>query len=81
MRIFKWKKKWKRKKYYKTGKLKFDGEYLNGTKYNGKGYDINGNIILDLENGKGKEYYKFNMVKFEGQYFNGKRWNGKLYQY
>ena len=35
----------KGKKYYKNGKLKFEGEYSNGMKWNGKGYDINNNIV------------------------------------
>ena len=31
----------------------FEGEYLNGHKWNGKGYDINKNIINEIKNGKG----------------------------
>ena len=33
-------------KEYDGGILRFEGEYLNGNKWNGKGYDINNNIIF-----------------------------------
>ena len=47
-------------------------------KYNGKGYDGNGNIIYELKNGNGKvkEYKKGELI-FEGEYLNGIKWNGK----
>ncbi len=32
-------KKGKRKEYYLNRKLKFEGEYSNGKRWNGKGYD------------------------------------------
>ena len=56
--------KGKGKEYYKNGKLKFEGEYLNG-KRNGKGkeYDSNGHLIFEGEYsygtiyGEGKLYY------------------------
>ena len=41
------------KKYYNSGELKFEGEYLFDKKWNGKGYDKNGNIIYELNNGNG----------------------------
>ena len=34
----------KGKEYYYNDNLKFDGEYLDGNKWNGKGYNINGII-------------------------------------
>ena len=72
----------KGKEYYDTGKLKFTGEYINGNKIKGKGYDYQGNIILEIKrNGKGKEYYSDGKLKFEGQYINGKRWNGKVFNH
>ena len=45
--------------YYKNGKIKFEGEYLYDKIWNGKGYDINGNLLFKLKNGNGKviEYY------------------------
>ena len=47
----------KYKEYYENDKLKFEGEYLNGKKWNGKEYDINNNIY-EIKDGKGsiKEY-------------------------
>ena len=44
-------------KEYDYGELKFEGEYLNGKKWNGKG----------------KEYYDDGKIKFEGEYLNGKK--------
>ena len=44
-------------------------------KWNGKGYDENGNIIYELnnENGKVKEYYYNEILKYEGEYLNRKK--------
>ena len=68
----------------------FDGEYLNGKRWNGKGkeYYKGDNIIIEGEykNGIliGKEYYIKELV-YEGNFQNGKRfgkgkqyWNNKL---
>ena len=51
-------------------------------KFNGKGYDEDGNIIYELINGNGKvkEYLNGDLI-FEGEYLNGKRWNGKGIEY
>jgi len=56
------------------GKLKFEGEFLNGKKWNGKGYNKEGKIDYEINkgNGKIKEYYDNGGLKFEGQYLNGK---------
>ena len=62
------------------GKLEYEGEYLNGKKWNGKGYDEKGNIIYELKNGNGniKEYNdEYGYLEFEGEYLNGKKWTGK----
>ena len=72
-----------RGKEYSYGKLKFEGEYLNGKKWNGKGYNKKNEIIFELKNGKGfvKEYDNgANYLKFEGEYLNGER-NGKGKEY
>ena len=64
-------------------KLEYEGEYLFDKKWNGKGYDENGNIIYELINGTGKvkEYSWIDgNLKFEGEYLNGKR-NGKGREY
>ena len=55
--------------------MEYEGEYLFDKKFNGKGYDENGNIIYELINGNGKvkEYYNSGALKFEGEYLNGKR--------
>ena len=39
--------------YYSKGKLKFEGEYLNGKRWNGKGYNIDGNMEFKIKDGKG----------------------------
>jgi len=68
------------KEYYDEGKLKFEGQYLNGKK-TGKGKEYNSyNYKLEFEgeyldgkrNGKGKEYWN-DILKFEGEYLNGKK--------
>ena len=68
----------KGKEYDWNCQLKFEGEYLNGEKWNGNGYN-NNNIIYSLKDGKGliKEYNWYGKLKFEGEYLNGERWNGK----
>ena len=47
----------KGKEYYDDGKLKFEGEYLNG-KRNGKGKEYD---------------YDYGKIEFEGEYLNGER--------
>ena len=66
--------------YYYNGQIKFEGIYLLGLKFKGKGYDIHGKIIYELEDGKGdiKEVNIYNDIIFEGEYPNGK---GKEYYY
>ena len=66
----------------------FEGEYLNGYKYNfiGKEY-VNRSLIFEGEyidikrNGKGKEYNALGQLKFEGEYLNDKEWIGTGYDY
>ena len=56
--------------------MEYDGEYLFYKKWNGKGYDKNGNVVYELINGNGKikEYHLFSeKLLFEGEYLNGKR--------
>ena len=38
--------------------LIFESEYYKGKRWNGKGYDANGNVVYELKDGKGyvKEY-------------------------
>ena len=63
------------KEYYKNDKLRFEGEYLNRKKWNGKWYNMNGNMEYEIKDGKGniKEYDYGGMLEFEGEYINGER--------
>ena len=69
-------------KEYKYDKKIFEGEYLNGKKWNGKGFDLDNNIVYELKNGKGflKEYNFNNILIFEGEFLNGEK-NGKGTEY
>ena len=60
---------------FNYNQLKFEGEYLNGKKWDGKGYDRNNNIIYEMKNGKGhiKEYNYKNKLIFEWR----KEWKRK----
>ena len=62
--------------------MEYEGEYSYDKKWNGKGYDENGNIIYELINGnaKVKEYDYHGKLEFEGEYLNGQR-NGKGKEY
>ena len=72
-----------RKRIYYYGKLRFEGEYNNMRKWNGKGKEYDNNCELKFEgeylneerNGKGTQYFD-GMVYFEGEFKNGKFWNG-----
>jgi len=72
----------KGKEYYENGNLMFEREYINGKRRNGKGYNIDGIIDIEIKegNGKGKEYYSKGVLQFEGEYINGER-NGKGKEY
>jgi len=73
----------KGKEYYKNHNLKFEGEYFKNKRWNGKGYDLNNNIIYELQDGKGyvKEYSdEDETIEFEGEYLNGEK-NGKGKEY
>ena len=68
----------------KEEKLEYEGEYLFNKKWNGKGYDKNGNVIYELINGNGlgKEYDYYGNLIYEGEYLNGqKNGKGKEYDY
>ena len=72
----------KGKEYDYNEKIIFEGEYLNGNRWNGIGYDGQGNKIYELKGGYGiiKEYNICNILIYEGEYSNGKR-NGKGKEY
>ena len=48
----------KGKEYNSKGNIRFEGEFLNGIKWNGKGYNENNEIDYEIKNGTGliKEY-------------------------
>ena len=60
-------------KEFVYGMLEFEGEYLFNKKWNGKGYDEEGNIICEFKNGNGKvkEYDDYGHLEFKGEYLNG----------
>ena len=72
----------KGKFYFLHNKLEFEGEYLYDKKWNGKGFDIDGKLIYELNNGNGKfiEYDNNGKKLFEGEYLEGvKHGKGKEY--
>ena len=52
----------------------FEGEFKNGIKWNGKGYNENNEIEYEIKNGTGKikEYINGRLL-YEGEYKNGKK--------
>ena len=58
-------------KEYIDGNLSYEGEYLNGKKWNGEGYK-KGNIIYELINGNGniREYNEDGKSPPEGEHLN-----------
>ena len=61
--------------------LIFEGEYLEGKKWNGKGYDKN-NVSIEIKNGKGfmKFYYSNGQIKNDCEFLDGEI-KGKVKQY
>ena len=73
----------KGKEYDYNGALRFEGIYLDGKRWTGKGYNEKGIEEYELKDGKGvcKDYTFFTgKLIFEGEYINGKR-NGKGKEY
>ena len=61
----------------------FEGEFKNGKKWNGKGYDKQNNkIVCEIKDGKGciKDYGSFGGIISEYEYLNGEK-NGKGKKY
>ena len=58
----------KGKEYYNNGKIQFEGEYKNGKRWNGKGYDYKGNETFEIKDGKGwgTEYNYYGDLIFKG---------------
>ena len=71
----------KGKEYNYKGNIKFEGEYFNNKEWTGKGYDEDGNIIYEINKGKGFiKIYNYKSIEFEGEYLNGEK-NGKGKEY
>ena len=68
------------KEYYINGILKYEGKYSNGFKYEGRGFNMIGDTLYELKEGKGHiiEYEINGILKYEGDNINGK---GKKYNY
>ena len=68
--------------YYIDQKIKFDGEFKKGKKWNGKGYNKDRECICEIKDGKGigKELNDKGNLIFEGEYINGEK-NGKIFDY
>ena len=68
-------------KEYLHGKLEYEGEYLLNKKWNGIGFNENGNKIYQIINGNGKvlEYNPNGHLIFEGEYSNGFKLKGIEY--
>ena len=79
----------KKGKLYLNGILEYEGEFLVGKKWTGKGYDENGKVIYELIEGTGtiKEYEKDSgeyipkQLIYEGEMLKGKLLNGIKYKY
>ena len=72
----------KRKDYYFNGSIQFEGEYSNGTIWNGIRYSLtNHNILYEIKEGKGIiKYFDGELkVTFAGEYLNGVNGKGKEY--
>ena len=73
------------KEYYYTNRgIRFDGQFKNGKRWTGKGYDLNGVLIYEIKGGKGhlKEYLNTidERLMYDGEYLNGLK-NGKGKEY
>ena len=61
------------KELYSNGKIQFEGEYINGRRWNGQTYTFNGIKEFDLINGEGyiREYNIHGIKTYEGDIVNG----------
>ena len=69
------------KEYFQNGKIKFKGEFTKGKKKKGQEYNTEGEVVSEIEEGKGKGnikiYHSNGDLEFEGEYKNFLYWNGK----
>ena len=59
------------KGYYIMGQIRHITEYVNGKIWNRKEYDLDGNVIYQIQEGKGTRIYNYNGNKVEYEYFDG----------
>ena len=52
----------KGKEYYDNGKLEFEGEYSKGKRWNGKKYNLNGNIEFTINSFIVKAFCTFDLI-------------------
>ena len=76
----------KGKEFYFDGNKRFEGEYLNGLRWNGKFFgECENELLGELKDGKGigadfDEYHNGDEIIFIGEYLNGKKHgNGEEY--
>ena len=69
----------KGKEYNIRGKLIYQGEYSNGNKLKGKGYNTKGIPVCEYTNGKKIERFENGRAIFIGEYLSDRRWNGTGY--
>ena len=61
-------------------RIKFEGDYLNGKRWNGTGYNLIGKKDFEIKDGNGmiKEYHYINEnIKFECEYSKGRIYQNK----
>ena len=79
-----WKRHGKGKEYSgdEDNSIIFEGMYLYGKKWDGKGYDKSKNVIYEIKEGKGtvKEYHNKYCFNFEGEFLKWNK-NGKVVEY
>ena len=71
----------KKQNNYSNDSIMFEGEYLNGMRWNGKGKEyssyskllVEGEYLNGKKNRKGKEYNPNDKLSFEEENLNGKR--------
>jgi antitoxin component YwqK of YwqJK toxin-antitoxin module len=63
------------KNFMKMVNYNLKENFFNGKKWNGIGYNIDGNIEYELKNGRGKikQFYYNGKLEYEGEYLNGKK--------
>ena len=73
------------KEYYYNGNIKFEGIYKDDMEWEGKGFNINGELVYEITNGKGeiKQYTDVGNLEFEGKILKGKinGYGKELYQF